>query len=176
VQSYNLRPPRFPNGNQMLSNCRMIARILFVKNSSRSKNMWWWQRVKWIKIWTKLKHYVTVAVYHLERNNYSWNFSEEFPWRRNKETLSLVKANAVKTKRMGTAVNDTKLYMEYEFWLVTAKLINGTTLTKVVFLSPGNFPVGCTQRKSHIHLRIETEIYWKCCKWWFPWFNFLNLI
>ena len=100
-----------------------------------------------------------MAVYYLERNY--GNFSEELPYGKNKETLRIIKAKAVKTKRIGAAVNDTKVYMEYEFSLVTARLVNGTrmTLTKVVFLSPGNFPVGCTQRKSYIHLRIETGIY-----------------
>ena len=54
-----------------------------------------------------------MAVYYLERNY--GNFSEELPYGKNKETLRIIKAKAVKTKRIGAAVNDTKLYMEYEF-------------------------------------------------------------
>ena len=59
----------------------------------------------------------------------------------------------MKAKRTRTAINDANRCMEYEFLLIIAKLVNGTTFSEVA----GIFPVCCTRDKGR--LRIETGIF-----------------
>ena len=56
--------------------------------------------------------------------------------------------------------------MEYEFLLITAKLVNGTNFSLVAFL-PEFFQWAVLREKDVFHLRIENGISWKYCKWYF---------